>query len=102
MFSKQCARRNNGLKCISACGHCHGVECTYADATTTTISLSPTDDATVNIDETDTTNVALDDELLVDTEEDECEDADDGTGCEFFSDSQFEAELAMAIAEEIA
>jgi hypothetical protein len=66
-----------------------------------TISLSPTDDAT-NKDEIDITDVALDDELLDDTEADVSQDADDGAGCEFFFVSQFESELALTIEEKIA
>ena len=30
--SQLCSCRKNGLKCISACGHCHGVDCHNAEA----------------------------------------------------------------------
>jgi hypothetical protein len=40
-----------------------------------------------------------DEDLVVDREEDVYEETEDGSGCEFFFDSQVEAELAMSLEE---
>jgi hypothetical protein len=37
----------NKLKCIAACGKCHGVECANADETSKVLEVTDTEDLTV-------------------------------------------------------
>ena len=98
--SKQCTCRKNGLKCIAACGHCHGEDCTNADVNNavTDINEEP-DETTDKVDELCSQDAPTDDTRSCDRQDDAYEELDNDTGCEFFFDSNFEAEIALCFEE---
>ena len=69
--SSLCSCRKNGLHCVSACGHCHGTDCTNAGVTSSDTVEGETDDeletlsATTDIDleEVNSMHFFFDDEI---------------------------------------
>jgi hypothetical protein len=93
--SRLCSCVKNQLKCIAACGNCHGVDCANADDTNKVLQVTDNDE--LSIDSCELTDVIMNsDGLWYEREEDVY---DDGSGCEFVFDSQVEAQIAMSMEE---
>jgi hypothetical protein len=98
--SKLCTCRKNGLKCIVTCGHCRGEDCSNAHVgNKLTDNIEDPDETTDDVDELGLTDVPTDDALSCDIQEDAYDELENDTGCEFFFDSHFEAEIALCVEE---